>query len=154
MPTLCPKPETHENCTHWANLVCPKPGKSAVRLGLSSSVPADRATPEPQETKARAREPPLRVAALLYGDLLCPLVTVQDNQEIKYYLFPSIKFMSSYISWLGDKQWGCSDFVWPNLEYFSPEAACPCRIEQGKEMLFRKVENRHPKLGNECPRDW
>lgn len=76
--------------------VCPKAGKSAVRLGLSSSVPADRTTPEPHETKARTREPPLWVAGLLYGDLLCPLVTIKDKPGN---LVPSIPINKIHV-WL------------------------------------------------------
>lgn len=134
--------------------VCSKSSKSAIRLGLSSSVPADRTTPECHETKAR--EPPLWVAGLLYGDLLCPLVTIKDKPGN---LVPSIPINKIHVQLhlLAGRQavglfWLCLAQLRIFLSRGQP--CCPCRMEQGKEMLFWKAEKRHPKLGNECPRDW
>lgn len=139
----------------WANL--PKAGKSADRLGLGSSVPAERTTPELHETKASTRQPSQWVAGLLYGDLLCPLVTIKDKPGNLVPSIPinKIRVQLHLLAWRQAMGlfWLCLAQLRIFLSWGSL-SLLPCRMEQGKKMLFWKVENRHPKLGNECPRDW
>lgn len=107
--------------------------------------------------KGKSQVTSLWAAGLPYGDLLCPLVTVKHKTGNFAPPIPINKNQVLLHLLAADKQWGCSNFLRPNWEYPSPEAAWSppsgeaCGMEQRKEMLFWRVENRHPKLGNECP---
>lgn len=106
--------------------------------------------------KGKSQVTSLWAAGLPYGDLLCPLVTIKHKTRN---FAPSIPINKNQVllHLLAGRQAVGLFFLWPNWEYPLPEAAWSplsgeaCGMEQRKEMLFWKVENRHPKLGNECP---
>lgn len=103
--------------------LCPKPGKSAVRLGLSALFLQTRLHTRSSGVKGKSNVTSLWAAGLPYRDLLCPLVTIKQKTG-NIALSQSIKIQSCYICWLVHKQWSCSDFVWPNWEYPSPGHHC------------------------------
>lgn len=55
------------------------PNQASQQSGWDWLCPCRQNHTRASETKARAREPPLWAAGLLYGDLLCPLVTIKDK---------------------------------------------------------------------------